>query len=210
AQQSALPATQALSELDFREKQAEARAVVAATQQAAGEKPSYDIGEQARVIQQIELKERPKAELAALETSHQVQLAQAAQQGDQIQRQLNALPDQRDLQGVQRAEIPLTAAERDIQAGADAVTRGLQASELANAPALITAQSMLLDAKLTEISASLKIANLQAQAANMAVVTNVVNVAANTQVDQDLLDRITGAASAGTLDAILKAQNTAA
>jgi hypothetical protein len=208
-QQSAIPASRALESANFTEQQATQRAVVAAVDKIQGRQPSFDINEQIKTITGIEF-QKPRLELNNLDAQRNVTVAQQAQSDSQLQKQIDVIPQQRRAQEVQDKEVPIQAASREVQAQSDALSRALQSAELSRAPALIEAQSELLDARLQEIHATLKLTQAQLNAAGQSIsVTNNVTVPGNLDLSQDYVDRLSTTLTAATIQALLNGGDTA-
>lgn len=214
AQQAALGPQEQVAGFDFARNQANARIGLSISQSVAGQKPTFDIGQQVNTILQNSAILNPnvaQANVNNVEGQRGVQVAGFAQQEDVLQKQINAIPDMQQLQDLQLDNInniKLQIAAVDSQSAA--IDRYLQAQTLEGSiqEALIGAELALIDARTKGAQATGQIAQntIDESAGRIPPVSVIVNLGGLTvgSDEQDLLNKIQNATSAGVIDGLAR------
>lgn len=214
ARQAQVPTGLAVAGFSYQGQKQQLQAGIAIRQAIAGQQPDYDLGTVVGEMIGLQLgPEQQKAQLADLEANYRVTQATAAQSSDQLGKSISVLPEQRQLQSLERQIVPLQQAERTAQARGDAIERALQGATLKEGPQRISAEQDLVNARLAQADAAKKIADAaldfgrQSGVPDIKVEVNLGGLTVPPDVS-DLLSQIGSTTVTATLEAIARANVT--
>ncbi len=215
AERNAVGPGRAVEQLDFEKQQAQGRIRVAYSEIAAGQTPTYDIGQQISVLANQALNpETYKKQLANLEAQHGVAQTGFDQTLDQLNKGIAAIPFKQIGQDLESIIIPAQVIARNIDETMAAMNRALEAANLAMGPQRIAAETALSQALEKEAAAAERIAAAQAATGGLPPVQVTINVGSNTGLTSGqqgdisaLVQQIQDATSTAVMDGIIRAQS---